>query len=130
MIDYLSFFSKLQNQAVVPLLGLIVFVGCTDERLTPDMPIKHNADLLAGSCSRFKKSTGRFPNNFGELVKKPSDLPNNKWNGPYIDPDFEEPTDIWGNPFAIEVLDGIGRVVSAGEDGLLGTPDDIKSDAI
>ena len=80
-----------------------------------------------GTIDQFKLDTGMIPPTLDALVTNPG-VP--KWNGPYLKGQSSVPMDPWGHPYAYKVPGDNGReydILSAGPDGQVGTPDDLKS---
>ena len=75
----------------------------------------------------FHLDTGTYPPSLDALIANPGTP---KWNGPYIKNQDKIQTDPWGHPYIFKVPGDNGRdydILSAGEDGQPGTPDDIQS---
>lgn len=84
----------------------------------------------------FLGDIGDFPTALSDLVSKPVGLEEFKfytnnvgygWRGPYLDLEFEDLEDGWGNAFQYSTADGLpeGQIKSAGPDKVFGTSDDI-----
>jgi general secretion pathway protein G len=83
---------------------------------------------LAGAIDMFHLAMGRYPEELSELVEKPDDDEEDKWDGPYIT-DIESLKDPWGHELRYtapgDVREGAYDLCSDGPDGDEGGDDDI-----
>jgi general secretion pathway protein G len=97
-------------------------------RHIPDNPVASTKDAistLATTIRIFRASAMRVPSTeegLGALVSRPSGMPPEGWQGPYLE---KIPTDPWGRPFSYMEKDGAFLIRSFGADGLEKTDDDI-----
>lgn len=124
--------------ATAPLVYRSLVAGAEDETIE-QMKAIHKAivgDPAQGDFG-YLGDIGDFPSALGDLVSKPVSLPafstshtNNigyGWRGPYLDLEFEDLEDGWGNAFQYSTADGLpeGQIKSAGPDTTFGNSDDI-----
>ncbi len=93
---------------------------------SPSRNAKTEAQLLADECRRFNSNVGRYPTDLTELIVKPKKIEASIWRGPYLDYNVV-PFDPWGNRYQLITQRENVFVISAGEDGVLGSRDDIRS---
>ena len=85
---------------------------------------------LKASLGEFEVHAGRFPTTaegLDALLKKPSDLSDDQWTGPYVD---STPKDGFSKPFEYKCPSDHGKdydITSAGPDGKFGSADDITN---
>ena len=83
---------------------------------------------LAGTIDMFHLAMGRYPEELQELVEKPDDDEDDKWDGPYIT-DIESLKDPWGYELRYEspgdVREESYDLCCDGPDGEEGSDDDI-----
>lgn len=120
---------------VLALLFLGVALISQAQRAQPkkDLPSRQeqtiqDLNVLAQALVHYKIDVGDFPlaNRDGgltALVTVPQGVQN--WNGPYISGLH---VDGWGRPYFYEILDGVPRLLSTGEDKKLDTEDDLVID--
>lgn len=109
-----------------------------EELTTERMKAIHKAivgDPALGNFG-FLGDIGDFPSALSDLVSKPGGISafafytanvGYGWRGPYLDLEFEDLKDGWGNAFRYSTADGLpeGQIKSAGPDGTFGNSDDI-----
>ncbi len=83
---------------------------------------------LKSALDAFENDNGRYPTTsegLAALMTRPGNVPAATWKK-YME---EEPCDHWGHPYQYQGPDILGKgnfnIISAGEVGKLGTPDDI-----
>ena len=85
-------------------------------------------DFIKPALDRFEMDNSAFPKSLQDLVKQPADAKN--WRGPYFSPP-NLPIDPWVNPYIYEYPGKYNPnaydLSSAGQDGRLGTADDINN---
>jgi general secretion pathway protein G len=57
-----------------------------------------NLKSIQNALQMYHLRVGSYPKTLEALVRKPADVPQNKWEAPYLDAE-DVPTDAWGNPF-------------------------------
>ncbi|MEQ8821606.1 MAG: type II secretion system major pseudopilin GspG [Sumerlaeia bacterium] len=82
--------------------------------------------------AQFEMHVGRFPNTsegIEALIEEPSGLPDDQWDGPYLDTDVT-PKDPWGAVYNYRSPGEHSKdydIWSSGPDGQEGTEDDVTS---
>ena len=82
---------------------------------------KAQIELLGSALDAFYLDVGRYPTTeegLEALIKKPDDIPDDKWKGPYL-PKKKIPLDPWGHPYIYKCPGEHGKydLYSLGADG-------------
>jgi general secretion pathway protein G len=116
---------------------ILILVGIVGPRLVGKSKIaKINATQIQmhnikSALQEFEIHASRFPTQqegLGALIRKPQDLSENEWVGPYLE-ERAEPKDSFHRPFKYTYPSEHGEdfdLISAGPDGNYGTEDDIS----
>src|SRR5664279_56738 len=85
---------------VLVLTGIVLSFGCSRSGSQSDQFRKHVAEVKP-ALGRFEVDVGRYPTTsegLEALMKRPNDVPEAKWLGPYLD-DRSSLRDPWGHDF-------------------------------
>ena len=126
----------LKRSIVLVLTGVVLSFGCSRSGSQSDEFKKHAADVRT-ALGRFEVDVGRYPTTsegLGALIKRPSNVPEAKWLGPYLD-DRRSLRDPWGHDFVYSCPgvhnSNLYDFYSMGPDGVSKTggddPDDISN---
>ena len=116
--------------AILVILGALVGVAFTKiQRNSYIDAAKAQIANLETCIKTYQIDVGRYPS--GEsglegLLSPPSDVPEGKWRGPYLDA-TQLPLDPWGNPYNYELFnEDQFEITSNGPDRQQGTEDDVR----
>lgn len=90
---------------------------------------RRQIESFKASLQSYEMDTGDFPKSLQDLVVKPSDVPDDKWNGPYLSSNAV-PKDPWRHEYHYRSPGEHFKdydIWSDGKDGQSGTEDDITS---
>jgi general secretion pathway protein G len=115
---------------ILALMGMMSFSGCSHPKRGIQTVGDRNG-LLKTSLGMFEVDCGRYPTTsegLQALFKKPADIPEKNWKGPYVEKESEL-KDQWGHEY-IYRCPGVHNkngydLYSVGPDGKDGTTDDI-----
>ena len=124
-------FTLVELVIVIVILGILAviilprFIGRTeDARLAG---AQTQIETFKNALVLYNADTGEFPAGLDALVANPG---GGKWKGPYLSNANKVPMDPWDHPYVYKHPGDGGHdfdIISAGPDGLPGTPDDITS---
>jgi len=90
---------------------------------------KRQIDAFKNALQQYEMDIGDFPKALADLVVRPSDVPEDKWNGPYLSAN-KVPKDPWGHDYHYKSPGEHFKdydIWSDGKDGQSGTDDDVIS---
>jgi len=96
--------------------------------------VKRNGPIAKG-LDQYKWDMGTYPEKLEELYQKKEEADDSTYNGPYMDGNFDELKDPWGNPFEYrfpgevneDFYDLWSRGIDGKDDGGKEGSDDIKN---
>jgi len=126
-----SGFTLLEVMLVLAIIIVLAGIGVGAMMNAQDTASERQAQIkargYAEACKRFKIDVGFFPTHLEDLLTRPQGVSDRKWRRPFVE---KLEADPWNNPYTLQVDSVNNRVVvvSAGQDGKLGTEDDISSE--
>ncbi len=126
-----SGFTLLEVMLVLAIIIVLAGIGVGAMMNAQDTASERQAQIkargYAEACKRFKIDVGFFPTQLEDLLTRPQGVSDRKWRRPFVE---KLEADPWNNPYTLQVDSVNNRVVvvSAGQDGKLGTEDDISSE--
>jgi len=126
-------FTLMEIILVVVIIGIMLtlvaprITGKTKK--AQDVAARRQIDAFKNSLQQYEMDVGDFPKNLPDLVVKPSDVPEDKWSGPYLASNVV-PKDPWGHEYHYKSPGEHFKdydIWSDGKDGQSGTDDDINS---
>ncbi|MDP1562574.1 MAG: type II secretion system major pseudopilin GspG [Pirellulaceae bacterium] len=124
-------FTLLEVMLVLAIIIVLAGIGVGAMMNAQDTASERQAQIkargYAEACKRFKVDVGFFPSQLEDLLSRPQGVSDRKWRRPYVE---KLEMDPWNNPYTLQTDPVNNRVlvVSAGQDGKLGTEDDISSE--
>lgn len=124
-------FTLLEVMLVLAIIIVLAGIGVGAMMNAQDTASERQAQIkargYAEACKRFKVDVGFFPSQLEDLLTRPQGVSDRKWRRPFVE---KLEADPWNNPYTLQVDPVNNRVlvVSAGQDGKLGTEDDISSE--
>lgn len=121
--------------AILVILGALVGVGFSRVRQNALIDsAKAQISNLESAVKVYQIDVGRYPggdSGLEALLAPPSDAPQGKWRGPYLEGVTQLPLDPWGNPYNYEIYqdnynDEQFEISSSGPDQQPGTDDDVR----
>lgn len=120
-------FTLLELLVVMVIIGLLAAyvgpryfaqIGKSEQRVA-----KAQIEAFSKALDTYRLDVGSFPSTtdgLAALNSRPSDVPQEKWNGPYLSK--QVPNDPWGRPYIYRIpgTDGDYDIVSYGKDGAPG----------
>ena len=122
-----SGFTLLELLVVMVIIGLLAAyvgpryfaqIGKSEQRVA-----KAQIEAFSKALDTYRLDVGAFPSSadgLAALTTRPSDVPQEKWNGPYLSKAV--PNDPWGRPYIYKMpgSDGDYDLISYGKDGVPG----------
>jgi general secretion pathway protein G len=126
-----SGFTLLEVMLVLAIIIVLAGIGVGAMMNAQDTALERQAQIkargYAEACKRYKIDVGFYPSQLEDLVTRPQGVTDRKWRRPFVE---KLEMDPWNSPYTLSVdpANNLVRVVSNGQDGKLGTDDDISSD--
>jgi len=126
-------FTLMEIILVVVIIGILLTI--VGPRITgktikaQKIAAKRQIEAFKNALQQYEMSVGDFPKTFQDLVVRPSDVPEDKWDGPYLNSNAV-PKDPWGHEYHYRSPGEHYKdydIWSDGKDGQSGTEDDIVS---
>lgn len=123
---------------MIEILMVVIIIGILVSLIAPRLAGRSEearrqaakADIeggLALALDLYEADNGKYPNELGDLLRKPGDAIN--WKGPYLKKGI--PKDPWGNPYVYRSPGSSNTdtydLSSAGRDRKEGTEDDVSN---
>lgn len=125
---------------LVVLGGMVGYYIIGMQKQGYEQAARTQIDSLEDTINLYKLNTGKYPETLQDLVTMPSGMTPQKWKGPYLEAGKPVPKDPWQNDYVYQKQDAAAGalatgqntmlpfvITSMGEDGALGTEDDISN---
>jgi general secretion pathway protein G len=121
-------FTLVEMLLVVVIIGVLtaVVAGHFNQKSTAARVAGTRASIsaIANATSMYQMDVGRLPSSMDDLITNPGAA---TWDGPYLKGGKGDLLDAWGIPFSYKKEGKNFKIISAGEDGQMGSADDITS---
>lgn len=128
-----SAFTLMEIILVVVIIGIMLMLvapritGKTKQ--AKETAARNQIHSFRTCISNYEIHVGDFPKSLQDLVQRPSDVAEDKWEGPYLDSNIV-PKDPWGHEYHYKSPGDHFKdydIWSDGKDGQSGTDDDVTS---